>query len=273
MPFGADEVRPAYRGAILAPWPNRVVDGRYTYAGAEQQLAHTEPDRAHALHGLLAWQDFETVRVAEDQIVLAADVPAQQGYPHQLRVSVTYRLDADGLTTTVTDQNTGTTSAPWGTGPHPYLLAGPGRVDDWVLRVPAGQVLTVTPDRLIPVSLADVSLEQQGALDFRGARRIGETFIDHAFTGLVRDPAGLATVEVRTRAGSGVAMSWDPACSWVQVHTADRPDPRQSRLGLAVEPMTCAPDAFNSGLGLVHLGAGESHSASWRVAALTAPTR
>jgi aldose 1-epimerase len=107
-----------------------------------------------------------------------------------------------------------------------------------------------------------------GAFDFRTARAIGDVFIDHAFTGLVRDENGLATVRVRDRSGGGVAISWDSACPWVQVHTADQPDPAKSRLGLAVEPMTCAPDAYNSGLGLVQLAAGGSHRASWRIAAL-----
>lgn len=49
VPFAANEVRPAYRGAILAPWPNRVVDGRYSFAGAKHQLSLTEPQRLHAL--------------------------------------------------------------------------------------------------------------------------------------------------------------------------------------------------------------------------------
>ena len=35
VPFDADEVRPSYRGATLAPWPNRIVDGLYTFAGVE----------------------------------------------------------------------------------------------------------------------------------------------------------------------------------------------------------------------------------------------
>ena len=51
VPFDADEVRPGFRGAILAPWPNRVVDGRYTFDGREFELALTEPQRGHALHG------------------------------------------------------------------------------------------------------------------------------------------------------------------------------------------------------------------------------
>jgi aldose 1-epimerase len=54
----------------------------------------------------------------------------------------------------------------------------------------------------------------------------------------------------------------------VQVHTGDRPEPADHRRGLAVEPMTCPPDAFTSGVDLVHLGPGESHEASWSIAAI-----
>ena len=59
LPFGADELRPAYRGMTLAPWPNRIVDGRYAFRGAGLQLPLTEPARSHALHGLVGWLDFE----------------------------------------------------------------------------------------------------------------------------------------------------------------------------------------------------------------------
>ena len=46
--YAQDEVRPAFRGAILAPWPNRVIDGRYTHDGPLQQLSLTEPARGPA---------------------------------------------------------------------------------------------------------------------------------------------------------------------------------------------------------------------------------
>jgi aldose 1-epimerase len=271
VPFDADEVRPAYRGATLAPWPNRVVDGRYTFGGVEQQLPLTEPSRGHALHGLAAWLDFSAVDRAGDSATFAATIEAQAGYPHRVEVTVTFSLDEHGLHTTVTGTNTGPTAAPWGTGPHPYLVAGDGRVDDWTLSLPASQVLTVTEDRLIPTGLADVASEAGGSFDFRSPRRIGDTFIDHAFTGLQRgdgEEGTEATVRLTTADGSGVEMSWDAACPWVQVHTADQPDPAISRLGLAVEPMTCPPDAFNSGTDLIVLEPGASASASWTIRAV-----
>ncbi len=269
VPYEADEVRPFFRGATLAPWPNRIVDGHWTdLDGSLRKLALTEPERGHALHGLVVWQDFAMAESnGSDRVRLETTLPAQEGYPHPLLVQVEFALDADGLTTTVTGTNLGADAAPWGTAPHPYLVAGPGRVDDWALELPAGRVLTVTEDRLIPVDLVDVTGYRDGVFDFREARTLGDVFIDHAFTELSRED-DRATVRLRTEDGSGVAMSFGPECGWLQIHTADQPVPELDRLGLAVEPMTCAPDAFNSGAGLITLEPGESHSASWRVSAL-----
>ena len=269
VPFDDAAVRPVFRGAILAPWPNRVVDGHYRFAGVEQQLALTEPARGHALHGLATWLDFDITEEHPDSVTLEATIQAQAGYPHRIDVSVTYRLDQNGLHTVVSATNTGTTPAPWGTGPHPYLVAGRGHVDDWTLTLPADQVLTVTDDRLIPIGLADVSTEGNGIFDFREPRVIADTFIDHAFTHLHRDSNGMTTVTLRENTtGSGVEMTWDESCPWVQIHTADLPDPQQSRLGLAVEPMTCPPDAYNSGTDLIVINPGENHRAGWTIRAL-----
>lgn len=269
VPFDADEVRPAFRGAVLAPWPNRVVDGRYTFRGTEYELALTEPRRGHALHGLAAWQEWLLVDSGDDFVELAFQIEAQSGYPFRVLVAARYELSESGLTTTIRAINTGRDAAPYGTGPHPYLVAGPGRVDDWSLELPARAVLTVTPDRLIPIDLGDVELEDDGAFDFVAARPIDSTFIDHAFTELERDDDGVATVRVTTRDGeSGVAISWGTECQWVQIHTADQPEPAIDRLGLAVEPMTCPPDAFNTGTDLIVLDRGEEHTASWTIFAL-----
>ncbi|MBA8991443.1 aldose 1-epimerase [Curtobacterium pusillum] len=266
VPFDADEVRPAFRGAVLAPWPNRVVDGRYSFGGVEHELALTEPRRQHALHGLVAWTDFRIVAHEPDRAVLGTTVPAQVGYPFRVEVLVEYRVDAVGFHTTITGTNTGADAAPWGTGPHPYLVGGEGRVDDWTLTLPAAQVLEVTEDRLIPTGLAPVHDE----FDLCTATRIGPRFIDHAYTGFDRDADGIATVVLTAADGHGVRASFGPECPWVQVHTADHVIPEYHRAGLAVEPMTCAPDAFNAGAeaGLVVLEPGASHVASWTIDAV-----
>ncbi|CAD6001420.1 aldose 1-epimerase family protein [Agreia sp. COWG] len=265
VPFDEDEVRPAFRGAVLAPWPNRVVDGRYEFGGELLELALTEPRRGHALHGLAAWGEWQLVESGPAHVTLSFRVEAQAGYPFRIDLTVRYELTDGGLVTTVSATNSGSSPAPYGTGPHPYLVAGPGRVDDWSLQLPARAVLTVTPDRLIPVDLADVELEDDGAFDFVAARPIDSTFIDHAFTELERDADSVATVLVTSPQGTGVGVSWGTECQWVQIHTADQPDEATSRLGLAVEPMTCPPDAFNTGTDLVVLDPGEQHHASWTI--------
>jgi aldose 1-epimerase len=268
VPFEADAMRPAFRGAALAPWPNRIAGGAYTFDGALQQVAITEPERGNALHGLAVWLDFGAIEQTPSRVTLGATIVPQTGYPHRVDVEVVYELRAGGLFSSITGVNTGTGAAPWGTGPHPYLVAGPGTVDDWSLLLPADEVLEVTDDTLLPLGTASVAEANGGAWDFREARAIGDVFIDHAFTGLARDAAGETSVEVRSADGSGVAMTWDAACTWVQVHTADRPAPESTRIGLAVEPMTCPPDAFNSGTDLVVLQPGASHTAGWTISAL-----
>ena len=268
VPFDEDSIRPVYRGATLVPWPNRVVDGKYELDGAVQQLGLTEPERGHALHGLAGWRDYEVLEQSESSATLGLTIPAQLGYPRRLDIAVTFTLSEAGLHTTVTATNTGPGTAPFGTAPHPYLRAGDGLVDEWTLSLPAEKVLTVTKDRLIPTGRAGVTDADGGIYDFRSARRIDDTFIDHAFTDLARDAEGTTEVRLTTADGSGVVMRWGAECPWVQVHTADRPEPEMNRVGLAVEPMTCPPDAFNSGDDLILIEPGESASASWTIAAI-----
>ncbi|WP_105567019.1 aldose 1-epimerase family protein [Microbacterium halophytorum] len=271
VPFEADEVRPGYRGTTLAPWPNRIVDGVYEFGGRRHELSLTEPSRGHALHGLLSWAEFSPREVADDAVALVAVVEPQVGYPFRVEVTSEYRLGPDGLTQTVTARNLGTDAAPWGTGPHPYLAAGESAgteapaVNAWTLRLPAAEVLEVD-DRLSPLAVAPVTDHPEW--DFREPREIGGVFIDHAFTALERE-GGFAEVRLTAPDGTGVAMTWDDRCPWVQVHTADTPGDRAThRVGLAVEPMTCPPDAFNSGTDLVVLEPGASHAAGWTIAAI-----
>jgi len=264
--FSIDELMPAYRGAQLIPWPNRIRDGRYEFAGAQHQVPITEIERNNALHGLVVWESWRTVLHVRDRVVLSHRIQPRDGYPWRLDVTADFALGPDGLRCTVEALNTGDSPAPYGYGPHPYLQAGESPLDEWSLEIPAEKYLEVTPDRLLPTEVVSVTDTEK---DFREEREIGATKLDHAYTDIRRDASGTATVRVRDPRGkTGVEMSWPSTAPWVQVHTADLPDPANDRLGLAVEPMTCPPDAFNSGTDLIVIEPGDSHRTSWTIRAI-----
>ncbi|MTV26710.1 aldose 1-epimerase family protein [Nitriliruptoraceae bacterium ZYF776] len=265
VPYAAGAVRPLARGSLLIPWPNRIADGRYRFDDVAHQLPLNEPDRRCALHGLLLDVRSETVRASADEVVLTHRLVPRPGYPFDLEVQVHYRLDDDGLHTQVRARNVGTARAPYGVGPHPYLRGGRGRVDDWSVQVPAGTIIEVD-ERLLP----EATVAAAGhALDLRDRRTLAGLEIDHCYGALEARTDGHVEVSVLDADGVGATCRWDPAVlPWVQVHTADRPEPDAHRVGLAIEPMTCPPDAFNSGVDLAVLEPGEEHTATWTIAAV-----
>lgn len=253
--FAADRLPPLYSGAVLAPWPNRLGGGHYTFQGRQLQLPINEVDRGNALHGMVFDRPWTISDVTTDSVVLRHRVWPTDGYPFQLHLELRYRLDEHGLSIDLIAVNSGSGDAPYGCSFHPYLVAGPGTVDDWTLRLGADRYLTVDPASLLPDEVRDV----QG-FDFRAGRRLTDLVVDHAFTALAADTAGRSSLDVVGPDGSGVTMSWNRATPWVQICTADRPEPELHRTGLAAEPMTCPPDAFNSGVDLVTLPPGGQHS-------------
>jgi aldose 1-epimerase len=100
--------------------------------------------------------------------------------------------------------------------------------------------------------------------DFRNGRIIGTQFIDHAF--LMDEQK--SRIEFYNLSGTGVWISSDENAKWCQIHTADRDGSKRSRMQLAVEPMTCAADSFNSKEDVIELAPGEIHSMYWKIGAL-----
>ncbi|MDL9977791.1 aldose 1-epimerase family protein [Microbacterium candidum] len=268
-PFDADEPRPAMRGAALIPWPNRIADGHYEIEGVGYQLPLTEPLLGNAIHGLAASLDFRSVSHTASEVVLIGTVEPQTGYPWQLDIGVTFSLGADGLTQEIRVINNSSSSAPVGIGGHPYVLAGPdeaGAVDGWTLHVPAEAVLRISEDRLLP--LAIVPTKDEPGLDFRSPRSLTGLAVNHAFTDLGRDEDGISRVSVVGESGGGVEVSWDTRCPWVQVYTSDVADGASYRHAVAIEPMTCPPDAFNSKRDLHMVAPHSSVAAGWSIRAL-----
>jgi aldose 1-epimerase len=246
--FSAGDYDAAFCGRVLVPWPNRVRDGRYELDGAEHRLEVTEPERGNALHGLVLQSRWRGVRTSARRVALSYALHPRAGYPFELALAVSYELASGGVVMTLHATNVGAERAPFGAGLHPYLTPGGTEVDDMVLDVPARTRVPVD-DRLLPSGAA--TPVDGTELDFRRARRLGALRVDACFGDLERSPAGVARVRLGTHAGAGQLTVWmDERFRFVQVFTADA--------AIAVEPMTCAPDAFNTGDGLVVLEPGAS---------------
>jgi aldose 1-epimerase len=263
--FDADELPPHSAGQLLAPWPNRVARGSYDFEGATYQLAISEPKLDNAIHGLTRFAVFALVGRTEASVTLRSQGHGSQGYPFAVQADATYSLDAEGgLTVTVTATNVGSRPAPWGTAAHPYLTVATPLVDDSELSLPACAWQPVD-ERLIPAGPAqDVSGTEY---DFRTPRKLADTVLDTAFTQLGRDGDGLAWVHI-TGGGAHTGMWLDASYPWVQVFTSDPLEPEHRRKALAVEPMTCPPNSFVTGIDRIRLAPGDSVTHRWGLRSL-----
>ena len=257
--FAEGEHPPLGAGSVLVPWPNRVDHGVWHWDGTEQRVPINEAARGHAIHGLVRDHVWEVVQQSTGRIMLATDIPVQAGWPVALRTSIDYALDDRGLTVTHAVRNTGDASVPFGVGTHPYPRAGKANRSESLLQLSANTMLPLDPDTMMP---AGPAVPVEGTeYDYREPRSLAGANLDQPFGECFPGQDGLIHHRLTSPHG-GVELWADPAFRWVQAFTpgdfADRGDG-----AVAVEPMTCPPNALNSGEDLITLAPGESWSARW----------
>lgn len=257
--FPADGHPPLGSGAVLIPWPNRVADGRWTWQGQTQQLELTEPALRNAIHGLTRHHPWQVVEHAGPRIVLATDVAVQPGWPVPLHTTISYALDERGLTVTHTVTNVGDAPVPFGVGTHPYPRAGAVDRDACQLQLAATSWLPLGPNRLLPTGPAR---PVEGTdLDFRTPRPLAGRDLNNPLGGCEPEADGLVHHRLTGPLG-GVELWADPDFRWVQVFTP--PDFGDRGAGVvAIEPMTCPPDALNSGVDLITVDPGATWTGRW----------
>lgn len=263
--FGPQDRVEGGHGQQLMPWPNRIADGRYSFGGRDYQLDLSEPARGNALHGLVRWARWEIVEHTEDSLTQQLVLFPQSGWDTALRCSVRHQLSASGLVVTVQAENVGDRAVPFGYAAHPYFTLGETTVDEVSMTVPAAQFLEVDPQRLLPIAVRSVENRPE---DLRDGSPLGDRDFDTAFTDLSPDPSTGSSAEawrVRLTHRDRETVIWgDEQHRWIQIYTgAGRRD-----IGMAVEPMTCGPDAFNNpdtAVGLVVLEPGDGYQGRWGI--------
>ena len=262
--YPEDRMSEGGRGQLLLPFPNRVEAGRYEFDGRAHQLALTEPEAGNAIHGLVRWADWMLIRREPHATVLEHVLHPRPGYPFTLALRIEYALAAGGLSVTTKATNVGADPCPYGGGAHPYLTAGTETVDTAILHVPARSVMR-SDAHGIPVGTEPVD---GTPYDFRRPRPIGATRLDNAFTDLDRDEDGIARVELRDAHTRRSVVLWvDASHPYVMVFSGDTLPEAERRRGLAVEPMTCPPNALRTGQDVIRLAPGESFTSRWGIAA------
>jgi aldose 1-epimerase len=218
--YAEDELCKSGRGQVLAPWPNRIEDGKYSFDNIDYQLALTEPEARNAIHGLVRWASWTMLQRDDAGVTMGYLLHPQPGYPFTLRLAVEYALGAEGLSVRTTAVNEGDRACPFGAGHHPYVLAPTGRVDDMTLD---GE------------PIGDRELDDAQRMDAPWRLRVDD-----------------------------VTVWADEKWKHVQLFTGD-PLPDVNRRSLAVEPMTCPPNAFRTGDDLIRLEPGERFTGTWGI--------
>jgi aldose 1-epimerase len=262
--FGADEWSHSGRGQVLAPWPNRLADGRFEFNGVRAQAALDEPERRNAIHGLVRWLPWTLQTRHQNQLSLRLQLHPSPGYPFSLLLEIEYHVGREGLTVTTRAQSLEEGPIPFGIGFHPYLRAGADAVDGAILHLPARQTLDMD-DRGLPTGV--LTPVEGTDRDFTTARFVGPAVLDTAYTGLERDAEGVARATLDAPGGVGGAALWvDPGFPYLMVYTGDTlGEVQRRRRAVAIEPMTCPPNALRTGNDVIVLEPGHEWTARWGI--------
>jgi aldose 1-epimerase len=252
-------------GQVLAPWPNRLAKGRYLYKGIAGKAALDEPERSNAIHGLVRWLEWKLEHLAGDRLTLSCTLAPQPAYPFLLSLELTYALGPSGLTVAVHAASRGSIGAPFGIGFHPYFLAASQGLAGSRLVVPATRHLTLDANG-IPTGETAIGAAL-GALATEGGLALDDAVLDDCFTGLDRDETSVSTVRFLPGGGAvaEVALHLDRNFGYVMCYTGDTLETSNRRRAVAIEPMTCPPNALASGTAVVALDATSSFDAEFSI--------
>lgn len=228
---------------VLFPFPNRIAQGRFTFAERTVQLPITEPERGHAIHGLVLDRPWQVANFGADEesaFVVCSfnwrEHPELHVFPFPFQVEYTIRLTPVGLQTRFRATNTGDSLMPLGFGLHPWFTVPlrPGG-DPKACRIKAPVSYMRELEDLLPTGRL-VTPEKKR--DLRQGIHLGELLFDHAYTGIdgaeywdaiYTDPQAGLKIIVRSRLNLQDLVVYTP------------PD----HSAVCLEPYSCATNAFN----------------------------
>jgi aldose 1-epimerase len=244
----------AYPSAHLFPWGNRVRDGKYSFEENTYQLPINEVALNNAIHGFVAFTDFEVLeeKVEETKvgIILRYQYKGNHfGFPFPFILDITNTLSAnDGFRLTYSIKNTGEKTMPMVLGWHPYFKIEGENVSDWQIEFPAK--LQSIPDKQM------ISVDTKG-IDFTGRVALKTQNIDAVFA---IEPAEKVKAVLFSPQKNVSVNLWQNGLEGQFTFMVVYIPP--TRDCVAIEPMTGNTNAYNSGDGLMSLPVGETYQVS-----------
>ncbi|WP_025273219.1 aldose 1-epimerase family protein [Haloglycomyces albus] len=257
--YDDDEIAPECSGHLLAPWPSRVADGTYTFADRTHRLPINDIANNAAIHGLIQWIEWSVTESTSSSVTMELRLAAQPGYPWPLQFKTRWSIGPAGLRAAHTVSNPGATAVPFGFGAHPYIrVPRADSVDKAWIDLPAKKQCRLNSNK-IPTG--------QEAASVDGRTPLRDVVLDNAFSEIDTDQYGT----VRARLGnmdneSQYVEVWaDDAFKWMVLFTSDTREGDRRRRSVAIEPMTCPPNAFVSGDDLIELGPSQAWFGVWGI--------
>jgi aldose 1-epimerase len=248
-----------FKSSNLFPFPNRINHGHYVFKGKHYQLEKNFPKEDNAIHGLILSSSFKikgmTENLEEANLFLEYKLNnIHNGYPFKCILEVGYTLSASGMKCTTKVTNDSEMEIPLGQGWHPYFKTG-NSIGNLFLKLPSDEILEVD-DRLIPSGNVKKSDE------FLQLTKINNHHFDTCYK-INKTANGISETELYDKANNLRIIFWQESgpykYNFLQVYIP--PD----RISIALEPTTCAPDAFNNHMGLIILQPTESKEFTYGV--------
>ncbi len=250
------EQNPSYISSILAPFPNRLKEGKFTFQDKTYQFPINDTNFNNALHGIDTDSGFKLVsEEAGSSLNLSLEYQYDGSkdyfpFPYLIRLDVS--IDSYKCQLGFEIQNTGSTKAPLGIGWHPYFTLGQS-VNECDLCIPKCKKVEMD-DAMIPTGKTSPYKE------YTKCKPVKDVSFDTAF--LIEKDTDFTSVilENNTHKMRYYQETKPNKFNYLQIYT---PEDRQS---ISFEPMSCNINAHNNLKGLHVLAPGKKFRARCGVA-------
>ena len=240
--------RQSYKSEILAPFPNRLASGKFTFDQQTFCFPINDLDHGHALHGFIANEPFEVMEeLLSESLSVTLKCSYNKNYeyfPFKFELMVKYTITGENFSISIDVKNIGTERLPFGLGWHPYFIIG------------KNEKATIESCFLDKILMDEnmIPSGESGEVHFV-SKKLKDLSLDNTYK--IKGAPGEALIALRRilKIGRVLQLSFTNKSNETAFEYLQLFHPKDSS-SIAIEPMTCNVDALNNGEGLLLLESG-----------------